>query len=157
MLSFLRGDGVPESPNRQVSVRAAGGRAGSGVVDVRHQGVGRGPDHGLEVDAGVRQGRDGQRPLPAESGRQSGAGEPGHCGHKGRWLGCSDSRFLKAPSAGQTQPSIGDKQLVGIPTLTLFIETPLVHHDSGLPVGDTLVYKTTATLSSKPGCQGWYP
>ena len=66
-----------------MSVGTAGGRAGARVVDVRHQRVGRSTDHRLEVDAGVGQRGDGQRPLPAEPGRQSGAGEPGHCGQVG--------------------------------------------------------------------------
>lgn len=57
-------------------VGAAGGRAGARVVDVGHQGAGRGADHGLQVDAGVGQRGDGQRPLPAEARRQARAGEP---------------------------------------------------------------------------------
>lgn len=61
-----------------MTVGAAGRGAGARVVDVGHQGVGRGADHGLQVDAGVRQRRDGQSPLPAEPRRQSGAGEPRH-------------------------------------------------------------------------------
>lgn len=61
-----------------MSVRAAGGRAGARVVDVGHQRVGRGADHRLQVDAGVRQRGDGQRPLPAQSGSQPRAGEPRH-------------------------------------------------------------------------------
>lgn len=74
---------LPESSDRQVSVGAAGGRAGARVVDVGDQRVGRGADHRLQVDAGVRQRRDGQRPLPAQPGRQSGAGEPRHRGRTG--------------------------------------------------------------------------
>lgn len=70
---------LPEPSDRQVSIGAAGGRAGARVVDVRHQRVRRGADHRLEVDAGVGQRRDGQSPLPAQPGRQSGAGEPRHC------------------------------------------------------------------------------
>ena len=46
--------GPPDPADGEVSVGAAGGRAGAGVVDVGHQGVGRRTDHGLEVDAGVR-------------------------------------------------------------------------------------------------------
>lgn len=61
-----------------MSVGAAGGRAGARVVDVGHQRVGRRADHRLQVDARVRQRRDGQRPLPAEPGRQARAGEPRH-------------------------------------------------------------------------------
>lgn len=61
-----------------MSVGAAGGRAGAGVVDVGHQRVGRRADHRLQVDARVRQRRDGQRPLPAEPGRQARTGEPRH-------------------------------------------------------------------------------
>ncbi len=80
---------LPESSDRQVSVGAAGRRAGARVVDVGDQRVGRGADHRLEVDAGVRQRRDGQSPLPAQPGRQSGAGEPRHCGHTGESTGVS--------------------------------------------------------------------
>ena len=70
---------LPEASDRQVSVRAAGRRAGARVVDVGDQRVGRSADHRLQVDAGVGQRRDGQRPLPAQPRRQSGAGEPRHC------------------------------------------------------------------------------
>lgn len=69
---------APDPSHGQVSVGAAGGRAGAGVVDVGHQRVGRRADHRLQVDAGVRQRRDGQRPLPAEPGRQARAGEARH-------------------------------------------------------------------------------
>lgn len=66
---------VPDAADREVPIRAAGGRAGARVVDVGHQGVGRGPDHGLQVDAGVGERRDGQRSLPAQARRQARAGE----------------------------------------------------------------------------------
>lgn len=71
---------IPDSrADGEVSVRAAGGRAGAGVVDVCDQRVGRGSDHGLQVDAGVGQRRDGQSPLPAQPGGQPRAGEPRYC------------------------------------------------------------------------------
>lgn len=75
---------LPEPSHRQVSVRAAGGRAGARVVDVGHERVGRRADHRLEVDASVGQRRDRQRSLPAESWRQPGTGETRHCGRKHR-------------------------------------------------------------------------
>ena len=74
---------VPDAPDGEVSIGAAGGGAAAGVVDVGHQGVGRGADHGLQVDAGVGEGRDGQRPLTTQPGGEPGAGEPGHCGGGG--------------------------------------------------------------------------
>ncbi len=73
---------VPDGPDGEVAVRAAGSRAGAGVIDVGHQRVGRGADHGLQVDAGIRDWRDGQRSLPAHPRRQSGTGETGHCREK---------------------------------------------------------------------------
>lgn len=69
---------VPDGPDGEVAVRAAGSRAGAGIIDVGHQRVGRGADHGLQVDAGIRDRRDGQRSLPAHPRRQSGTGETGH-------------------------------------------------------------------------------
>ena len=69
---------LPDASHREVTVGAACGGAGARVVDVGDQGVGRGADHGLQVDAGVRQRGDGQSPLPAQPGGQPGAGEPGH-------------------------------------------------------------------------------
>lgn len=75
----------PESSNRQVSVGAAGGGAGPRVVDVGDQRTGRGADHRLQVDASVRQRRDGQRSLPAQPGRQPGAGKTRHCGQTGEF------------------------------------------------------------------------
>ena len=78
-LAPARGLGSPESAGRQVPVGAAGSRAASRVVDVGHQRVGRGPDHALQVEAGVRERGDGQRPLAAQAGRHPGAGETRHC------------------------------------------------------------------------------
>lgn len=69
---------VPDGPDGEMAVRAAGSRAGAGVIDVGHQRVGRGADHGLQVDAGIRDRRDGQRSFPAHPRRQSGTGETGH-------------------------------------------------------------------------------
>lgn len=71
-------EGRTDGPDGEVAVRAAGSRAGTGVIDVGHQRVGRGADHGLQVDAGIRDWRDGQRSLPANPRRQSGTGETGH-------------------------------------------------------------------------------
>ena len=81
VLNVTLGFPVPDAPDGEVPVRAAGVGAGAGVIDVGHQRVGRGTDHGLQVDAGVRHGRDRECPLPTQPGRQSGAGETGH------WVG----------------------------------------------------------------------
>lgn len=51
-----------------MSVGAAGGGAGAGVVEDGDQGVGGGADHGLQVEAGVRERGDGQGTLPGPLG-----------------------------------------------------------------------------------------
>lgn len=48
-----------------MTVGAAGGGAGARVVEHGDEGVGRVADHGLQVKAVLREGRDGQGPLPA--------------------------------------------------------------------------------------------
>lgn len=54
---------LPNGPGREVSIGATGGRAGAGVVEDGDQRVGGGADHGLQVEAGVREGGDGQGPF----------------------------------------------------------------------------------------------
>lgn len=66
---------LPDPSDWKVPIGAAGGWAGTGVVDVGHQGVGWGADHGLQVNAGIWQWGDRQRPLPAQSGCQPWARE----------------------------------------------------------------------------------
>lgn len=56
------------APAGQVSIGAAGGRSQCGVADVGHQRAGRGPDHALEVEAGVSESGDGQRSLRLRRG-----------------------------------------------------------------------------------------
>lgn len=70
---------LPESSGGQVAVGAAGGRAGAGAAEDADQRAGRGADHGLQVEAVVRQGRQGQGPLAAGAGSDSGTGELGPC------------------------------------------------------------------------------
>lgn len=48
-----------------MTVGAAGGRAGAGVVQHGDQGVGRVSNHVLKVKAVLGEGRDGERALPA--------------------------------------------------------------------------------------------
>lgn len=48
-----------------MTVGAAGGRAGARVVEYVDEGVGRVANHGLQVEAVLGQGGDGQRALPA--------------------------------------------------------------------------------------------
>jgi len=49
-----------------VTIGAAGGGAGARVVQQRvDEGVGRVADHGLKVEAVLRERRDGQGALPA--------------------------------------------------------------------------------------------
>lgn len=48
-----------------MTVGAAGGGAGAGVVEHGDEGVGRVADHRLQVEAVLGEGRDGQRALPA--------------------------------------------------------------------------------------------
>lgn len=68
-----------------MSIGAAGGGTGPRVVDVGDERTGRGADHRLQVDASVRQRRDGQRSLPAQPGRQPGTGKPRHCEQTGEF------------------------------------------------------------------------
>lgn len=56
---------LPEGSSREVTVGAAGGRAGAGVVQHGDQGVGRVSNHVLKVKAVLGEGRDGERALPA--------------------------------------------------------------------------------------------
>lgn len=61
---------LPDGSSREVSVGAAGGWAGAGVVKHGDEGVGRVADHGLQVKAVLGERRDGQGPLPARTRRQ---------------------------------------------------------------------------------------
>lgn len=59
---------LPDGSSREVTVRAAGGGAGARVVQHRDKGVGRVSDHGLQVEAVLRERGNRQRPLPAGPG-----------------------------------------------------------------------------------------
>lgn len=61
-----------------MAIGATSGRAGAGATkDAAYQGVGRGANHGLEVETVVRQWGTGQGPLSTGPGGEPGAGEPG--------------------------------------------------------------------------------
>lgn len=74
---------LPDGARREVTVGAAGGRAGAGVVEHGDEGVGRVADHGLQVEAVLRQRRDGQRALPAGPRWQPRARETRVCREEG--------------------------------------------------------------------------
>lgn len=56
---------IPDGSSREVTVGAAGGGAGARVVQHGDERVGRVADHRLQVEAVLRERRDGQRALPA--------------------------------------------------------------------------------------------
>lgn len=60
-----------------MAVGAAGGGGGARVVEDVNERVGRVADHGLQVEAVLGEGGDGQRALPAGPRRQPGPGEAG--------------------------------------------------------------------------------
>lgn len=62
-----------------MTVGAASRRAGARVVEHGDEGVGRVADHSLQVEAVLREGRDGQGALPAGSRWQPRAWEARVC------------------------------------------------------------------------------
>lgn len=62
-----------------MTVGAAGGGAGAGVVEHGDERVGRVADHGLQVKAVLGEGRDGQGALPAGPRWKPRAGETSAC------------------------------------------------------------------------------
>lgn len=73
------GQFLPDGSGREVTVGAAGGRAGAGIVEHGDEGVGRVADHGLQVEAVLGERRDGQRAFPAGSRRKPRARETRAC------------------------------------------------------------------------------
>lgn len=71
LVTAARGRTLPDGSSREVTVGATGGGAGARVVEHGDEGVGRVADHGLQVKAVLREGRDRQRALPAGPGRQT--------------------------------------------------------------------------------------
>lgn len=73
---------VPDGASGEVAVGAAGGGAGAGVVEHGDEGVGRGANHGLQVEAVLGEGGDGEGALPAGPRGQPRTGETRACGKR---------------------------------------------------------------------------
>lgn len=93
----------PDGPGREVSVGAAGGRAGAGVVEDGDQRVGGGADHGLQVEAVVRQRGNGQGPLPGPL-RQPRTGETRAWGRTGEGEGESREKKIRTGWTNTSPP-----------------------------------------------------
>lgn len=99
------GQFLPDGPSREVTVRAAGRRAGAGIVEHGDEGVGRVADHGLQVKAVLREGWDGQRAFPAGSRRKPRARETRACGGWGkRWRLSAKYLGLERPAHLKIHP-----------------------------------------------------